>query len=215
MRDWCIVPEKRRQKVTSVEWDVESVAHQLEEGRYRRDVGLREPFEEMGYTRRFYVGNEREGVGISVHCGCYSEFHSVPNVVLLQMPLKAIGLLSLRKPTRLFEILRVLAASWRAEFGSVFTSDLWDSLESVRARRGDLVEGYEKTVGVVTFVGRALGSLPSLPEPFVVHPIDELGWMIDATSVVSLDAVSQEGLSELAGLAEHLRAAGLLAFRKK
>ncbi len=76
----------------------------------------------------------------------------------------------------------------------------------------DLVQkqGREVDVGWLTYLSRRLGTLPPLPAPVRIEPVDSLGWLL-ILSPERMTASNPEHVALVVRVRELLHRAGLLA----
>ncbi len=179
-----------------LELDLPSLQKYLQGKVLRDDLGF--PMDDVGFSVGLWNGGSGgDDVGLSLVCGGYSPW--TPNVCALRPP--HIGPHAERALTAPVQsaVLRCMARAWDPDWG-VTMSHAYRRLSEKR-------EGVQ--VGWVTYLSRRQGTVPPLPAPVRVEPVEDLGTLILLTPE-RFTASNPEHLA----LADHVRAtlgqAGLL-----
>ena len=170
----------------------------LLEGRSRSDFDRTLILEDMGFLAGAF--NARKGrTRLDFHCGAYyPEGH---NSCLLEPPPEGPVRERLLSAPVLEQVLTCMAIAWEPDF------TMAGSLEMLR-----LVEKpeWETRVGWVTYVSRRLGTVPPLPAPVRITPVDTRGWLL-TLSPERMTADNPEHVALTARVRELLDRAGLVA----
>ncbi len=136
------------------------------------------------------------------HCGCYSQW--VPNNCVLNLPHQGPNAQRVLTGSVVTRVLRGMARAWEPDSGVVMSNDHRDLLE-------DHDDGAPH-VGWVTYLSRRRGTVPALPAPVRVEPVEDRGTLITLTEE-RFTASNPEHLALAGRVREALGHAGLLGPR--
>jgi hypothetical protein len=173
------------------------------EGRTRNDEGG--IIDDLGFRLSADNGmwpgtRQREFVGIGLKCGGYADSMG-PNVCVLNLPSAGDAMEHVVRASMLTNILRAMIMAWEPE-RCFATSHAHRELVNVRA-------GVGTFVGWLMYFPRQLGSVPPLPPPVHVEPVEDRGSLVILTPE-RFTASNPEHVSLAARVHEVLSHAGLL-----
>ncbi|XXF79035.1 immunity 52 family protein [Myxococcaceae bacterium GXIMD 01537] len=165
-------------------------------------------FEDLGFRFSFDNGGGRDDcASLSIKCGDYSGAN--PNVCVLSLPTPGRGANTDRVLTApvLASVLRAMAIAWGPDW-AIAMSDAYRDRFAENAK-------VDKWLGWVTYLARHVGTVPPLPAPVRIEPVEDLGSLIiltperftvDNPEHIAL-ARRVRGLLAEAGLMQHAEAA--------
>jgi len=126
-----------------------------------------------GFHFSAWTGHEEKDQGgmLMLHCG--SDAEVVPNSLRLYFPTEALGSERMLTASVVACVMRALAVAWEPDWALVTADELWEQL----SRHGEA----DTFVGWMTYISRRWGTVPSLPEPVRVEPVEEKGSLIILT----------------------------------
>lgn len=153
--------------------DLASLQDLLLHGRQYTDFGRR-PMEELGYSISMWNGRDTEegdygGIGIRVHCGCYSRL--VPNVCEVTLPYQGPVAARILQVPQLQALMRCVVLAWNPVWAVVASS----------LDREVLKPGLPPKRGWLLYIAQPWKKLPKLITSSEVVPCDPYGSMIIAT----------------------------------
>jgi hypothetical protein len=157
-------------------------------------------FEDLGFT--FWFGNGGSGAesaNLRIKCGDYSGAN--PNSCVMPLPRKGPNAERILTAPVLASVVRAMALAWEPDW-AMATS--WDHREllSEEGRTGTFV-------GWVTYLSRRRGTVPPLPAPVRIEPVEDRGALIILTPE-RLTARNAEHVEQGRRVGELLSRAGLL-----
>ncbi|RKH40307.1 hypothetical protein D7Y23_34975 [Corallococcus sp. AB050B] len=131
------------------------------------------PFEDLG----FRVGAYNDGTGqdfasINMKCGCYAEFR-MANACVLRLPAKGANAERIFTASVLMEVVRSMALAWEPDW-AVAMSRTQQELHDEDGKA-------DMWLGWVTYLARHRGSVPPLPAPVRIEPVEDKGTLIILT----------------------------------
>lgn len=156
--------------------------------------------EQLGFS--FWFGNGgtgADGVDLRITCGDYSGAN--PNSCVMPLPGKGPNAERILTASVLTEVLRCMALAWDPDW-ALATSDDYRRLMSETSSAGTFV-------GWVTYLSRRRGSLPPLPAPVRIEPVEDRGTLVILTPE-RLTAKQPEHVEQGRHVGELLTRAGLL-----
>jgi hypothetical protein len=199
---WFRPARSRKQRPVLFEPDLPTLQEMLAQRRVLNDD--KRVIEDLGF--RLSVNNgmqpgkpEESHLGLSVRCGVHAE--EVGNACVLSLPSSGpMRERALSLPV-LTGVMRAMVLAWEPGWG-VATS----STHRMRATEQAMVGAF---VGWVMYFGRALGTLPPLPAPVRVEPLEDKGTLVILTPE-RFTASNPEHVALAATVQELLGRAGLL-----
>ncbi|WP_043321950.1 immunity 52 family protein [Corallococcus coralloides] len=143
---------------------------------FRRGVN-REPggpaFEQLGLTVSAYNdGPPKEIVFVNMTCGSYAQTNSA-NVCVLSIPSKGESAERMLTASMLTDVARSMALAWEPD---------WAVAMSHSHRDLQAAEGQDDPwLGWVTYLSRGRGTVPPLPAPVRIEPVEDQGTLIILT----------------------------------
>jgi hypothetical protein len=185
-------------------------ASSFEEARKRRFTTDAEAFQKFfaqkehqivdGFSYHFWTGdNLQETSGIDGSCG-HSSLHLPSTCVLRPYDEGAIGERVLTSPV-MAEVMRAMALAWDPEWG-VATSEAHRDSVTEKAKAGTFV-------GWVMYFSRLRGTVPPLPAPVRIEPVEDKGTLVILTPE-RFTASNSEHVALAARVHELLNRTGLL-----
>ena len=156
--------------------------------------------EQLGYT--FWFGNgggKFDSAGLQILCGCYSE--AVSNTCVLTLPSTGPDAERVLTTPVLAGAVRSMALAWDPDW-AVATSDSHRRLMRESSKSGAFV-------GWVTYLSRRRGTVPPLPAPVRIEPVEEMGTLTILTPE-RLTARNPEHVEQGRRVGELLARAGLM-----
>lgn len=128
-------------------------------------------FEDLGFT--FWFGNgggNYDSANLQITCGGYSE--AVSNVCVLTLPTPGYGANADRVLTApvLTHAVRSMALAWEPDWAFVTSSSY--------QRQYPEADSAPFSLGWVTYLSRGLGTVPPLPAPVRIEPVEDRGTLI-------------------------------------
>jgi len=167
-----------------------------DEGRIIEDLGFRIIVD----NGKWPGTRQREFSSLSIRCGAYAE-SSGPNSCVLNLPSAGASMEHVIRAPMLANILRAMVMAWDPERG-IATSHAHRDLVTERGIVGTFV-------GWLMYFPRQLGSVPPLPPPVQVEPIEGRGTLVILTPE-RFTASNPEHVALAARAHETLSQAGLL-----
>jgi hypothetical protein len=165
-------------------------------GRSRTDYG--DVIEDLGF--REHVWNaKKEHTRLHLHCGAYSPW-GAGNNCLLYPPTKGPVTERLLRAPVLAEVLTCMVTAWDPDFAVATSDPMRDLVQK---------QGREVDVGWLTYLSCRLGTVPPLPAPVRIEPVDSLGWLL-ILSPERMTASNPEHVALVVHVRELLHRAGLL-----
>ncbi|RKH69882.1 hypothetical protein D7X55_03745 [Corallococcus sp. AB049A] len=129
-------------------------------------------FEDLGFSFWFdNGGTRRDCAALRIHCGGYAEAFS--NSCFLSLPSEGANAERIFTASVLAEVVRSMALAWEPE---------WVSALSRTHRDLDDKDGKADVwLGWVTYLARHRGSVPPLPAPVRIEPVEDKGTLIILT----------------------------------
>jgi len=157
--------------------------------------------EELGFRFSGWNGasDDDDAIGLDVTCGGYSE--RVHNFCFVQLPNRGPVAERVLTAPALASLVRSMAVAWEPEF-AVATSTRHRDMATATPTPGTFV-------GWVTYFARQRGSVPSLPAPVRVEPVEDKGTLIILTPE-RFTAGNPEHVAVAERVRELLDGAGLL-----
>jgi hypothetical protein len=161
---------------------------------------VRAPMEELGFSAWLWNGGgEDTDVGLNFACGGCSKW--VPNSCLVNPPNRGPHAERVLTVPVLTAILRCLVFAWDPDWGVVTSPDHRDVI-STKGKPGTFV-------GWITYHARRRGTVPPLPVPAQIEPVEDQGSFIILTPE-RLTASNPEHVEQAARIMELLGRAKLL-----
>lgn len=127
------------------------------------------PFEDLGFTFSFdNGGTPHDYANLTLHCGEYSGV--APNLCLLTPPRTGANAERVLTAPVLSGVVRSMALAWDPDW-AVAASDSYRRLMSETSRGGTFV-------GWVTYLSRRRGTVPPLPAPVRIEPVEDKGALV-------------------------------------
>jgi hypothetical protein len=164
----------------------------------RDDTGL--AMEDMGFNLALWNGgNGDEDVGLTLTCG--ASWENATNLCLLEPPSSGPHRERVLTVPVLVGVLRSMALVWEPDWGVIMS----------RAHERDLPRqpASNAQIGWVTYLSRQRGTLPPLPAPVRVEPVEDKGSLLILTPE-RFTASNPEHLALATHVRELLERAGLL-----
>jgi hypothetical protein len=159
--------------------------------------------EELGFRLWSWNGGpDDDDALLSAHCGCYSKW--VPNNCVLNLPHTGPNAQRVLTGSVVTRVLRGMALAWEPDSGVVMSDDHRERVEDHVANTPH--------VGWVTYLSRRRGTVPALPAPVRVEPVEDRGTLITLTEE-RFTASNPEHLALAGRVREALGHAGLLGPR--
>jgi hypothetical protein len=156
--------------------------------------------EQLGYTLWFDNGGGKfDRAGLQILCGCYSE--AVSNACVLNLPITGPEAERVRAIPVLAGAVRNMAMAWDPDW-AVATSDSFRRLMREPSKSSAFV-------GWVTYLSRRRGTVPPLPAPVRIEPVEDKGTLIILTPE-RLTASNPEHVAQGRRVCELLASAGLM-----
>lgn len=199
---WFRPPRSRKQASEPLSLDVPTLRERFSQGRTRNDEGG--IIDDLGF-RIFADSGQwpgtppREFSSLTVKCGAYAE--SLFNACVLNLPSAGDAMEHVVRAPMLANILRAMIAAWEPE-RCFATSHA--HLELVKERKG-----VGTFVGWIMYFPRQLGSVPPLPPPVQVEPVEDRGSLVILTPE-RFTASNPQHVALAARVHEVLSHAGLL-----
>lgn len=153
-----------------------------------------------GFRFWFWVGDTQpEATSVNVRCG--SSTPLLPSLCALSLPEQGPVLRRVLTATIMAEALRAMALAWDPEWGIV-TSDAHRDIVVAHPRPGTFV-------GWVMYFSRQRGTVPPLPAPVRIEPVEDKGTLVILTPE-RFTASNPEHVALAARVQELLDRAGLL-----
>ncbi len=165
---WFKAAKSRKQMLQRpLELDLPALQKYLQSKVLRDD--LRMPMEDVGFSVGLWNGGSGgDDVGLSLVCGGYSQW--TPNFCVLRPPSSGPHAERLLTGPLLVEVLRCMARAWDPDSG-VAMSHAYRELAEEQGRQ-------DVQVGWVTYLSRRQGTVPPLPDPVRVEPVEDRGTLI-------------------------------------
>jgi hypothetical protein len=167
-----------------------------DEGRVIEDLGFRIVVD----NGKWPGTRQREFSSVYIRCGAYAA-SSGPNSCVLNLPSAGASMDTIVRAPMLANILRAMVLAWDPGWG-VATSDTHRMMSTERATVGTFV-------GWLMYFPRQLGTVPPLPPPVQVEPIEGRGTLVILTPE-RFTASNPEHVALAARTHETLSQAGLL-----
>ncbi|WP_326522515.1 Imm52 family immunity protein [Archangium lipolyticum] len=180
--------------------DVKELEKLLLNSRNRTDVG-KKVIEDLGFSRILWNA-KKAATEIHLSCGKYSPWGG-PNVCLLYPTLESEVRERLLRAPVLTGVLTSMVKAWDPDFAMVTSGEMVSLVEKRKQK-------WEVRMGWLTYLSRRLGTLPPLPAPVRIEPVDELGWLL-VLSPETMTASNPEHVAFTAHVRELLDRAGLIA----
>ncbi|RKH10170.1 hypothetical protein D7V97_14540 [Corallococcus sp. CA053C] len=132
------------------------------------------PIADLGFT--FWFGNggrDHDSADLRILCGCYSE--AVSNVCVLKLPTPGVSVNAAPLFTApvLTNVMRSMALAWEPDWAVATSSDHRDLMSEV---------GSAGTfAGWIMYLSRHRGTVPPLPAPVRIEPVEDRGTLIILT----------------------------------
>lgn len=156
---------RRNAKQVAIDFsDTDCLVHLFEKGRHRRDDD-KEIIEDLGFCVGLWNGEKSHRMaGLRITCGQYATVPGLGgNCILLNLPEK---LGDLEHCDRMESVLTSVAKCWEPDWAGVFSLDAMDS-------RG--FNTLTPFVDWMLYLSHKMWRTPQLPEPIIVHRVDDLG----------------------------------------
>ncbi|RKH13363.1 hypothetical protein D7X74_21990 [Corallococcus sp. CA047B] len=129
--------------------------------------------EDLGFRFGAWNGapDDSDGSSFNVTCGSYSE--RVSNTCVFNLPHRGPTADRVLTAHVLAGLVRVLATSWEPDFATVMSSPHLQSAET-----GDPSSSW---IGWITYLSSQRGTVPPLPAPVRIEPVDDRGTLIILT----------------------------------
>jgi Immunity protein 52 len=185
--------ERAAKLLTSLASINEVFAHWFQQGRSRKDAlkrpidlapptleelirrGKDRQFDDLGFSVAGWNGadDDQDACGFNFTCGSYSKW--VQNTCLFTLPRQGPSSHQVLTAPVLSRLLRTMASAWEPDWGVAMSDPLRDLLKPRCAKGGPYV-------GWVTYLARHRGTVPPLPAPVRVEPVEDKGTLIVLTS---------------------------------
>ena len=129
----------------------------------------RQPMEELGFSVWLWNGGSG-GNDVGLHSGCGGFSEHVPNYCLVDPPSAGPGMERVLTSSVLNEVLRAMALAWAPDWGVVMSR----AHERLLPRE----PSAHVRVGWATYLSTRWGTVPSLPAPVRVEPVEDRGSLI-------------------------------------
>ena len=125
--------------------------------------------EELGFNVWLWNGGCGGGE-VGLHSGCGGLSEDVPNYCLVEPPSAGSGSERVLTAPLLAEVLRAMALAWEPDWGVI--------MSRAHARLLPREPASHVQVGWGTYLSHRLGTLPPLPAPVRVEPVEDKGSLI-------------------------------------
>lgn len=132
-------------------------------------------FEDLGFSVAGWNGadDDHDACGFNFTCGSHSQW--VQNTCVFTLPRRGPNAERVLTAPVLAGLLRSMASAWEPDWGVAMSDPLRDLLKPRCAKGGPYV-------GWVTYLARHRGTVPPLPAPVRVEPVEDKGTLIVLTS---------------------------------
>ncbi|GMU02480.1 hypothetical protein KH5H1_66000 [Corallococcus caeni] len=150
--------------------DMPTLAEMFRRGVNRENGGP--VFEDLGFSFWFDNGGaSRDCAALRIHCGGYAE--AVSNSCFLSLPSQGANAERIFTPSVLMDVTRSMALAWEPD---------WAAAMSRTHRDLDDKDGKADVwLGWVTYLSSHLGTVPPLPAPVRIEPVEDKGTLIILT----------------------------------
>ncbi len=200
---WTVLPRSRKQPLIPIDPEAISLQKILEQSRVRNGEGG--IIEDLGFSflahNSVRTSKEEQGhlSSLNICCGLYAE--RLGNVCDLNLPRADPHRERILSVPLLESMMRAMVLAWEPTWGIV-TSQI-HRLQVTKDRHvGDFV-------GWLTYLARGGPSLPPLPAPVRIEPVEDKGWIVILTPE-RFSASNPEHLALAARVMALLRRAGFL-----
>ncbi|RKH24076.1 hypothetical protein D7Y13_26560 [Corallococcus praedator] len=164
-------PRGRGRKTPLMPPDLATLTEAFRRGVNREPGGP--PIEHLGLTVAAYNdGSGQDFADVSMHCGSYEQDSSA-NVCVLSLPSQGENAERILTASVLTEVVRGMALAWEPD---------WAVAMSETYREMDDRQGKEDIgLGWVTYLARHRGTVPPLPAPVRIEPVEDKGTLIILT----------------------------------
>lgn len=131
-------------------------------------------FDELGFSIGGWNGaaDDYEASGFLIACGGYSEW--VNNRCVFTLPSRGASMERILSATVMASLLRATALAWDPDWGVAISEEYRDSVKPRRVKGAPYV-------GWVTYLSRQRGTVPPLPAPVRIEPVEDKGTLIVLT----------------------------------
>ena len=181
--------------------DVATLAEQFRRGVNREKGGP--IFEDLGFTFWFdNGGGNYDDASLRITCGCYCE--AVSNACVLTLPTPGYSPNADRVLTSsvMAGAVRGMALAWEPDWAVAMSDTHRDLVDKNEGR-------YDVRLGWVTYLARKRGTVPPLPAPVRIEPVEDQGTLIILTPE-RFTAANPEHVALAARVRELLERAGLV-----
>jgi len=173
LAQWNKIPKPRgkRRKTPLMPPELPTLTEAYRRGVNREPGGP--PIEHLGLTVSAYNdGTGSDYASVSMRCGSYEQ-NSSANACILSLPSKGENAERILKAPVLAEVVRSMALAWEPD---------WAVAMSRTHRELDDKEGEADVwLGWVTYLARHRGTVPPLPAPVRIEPVEDRGTLIILT----------------------------------
>ncbi|NNB92922.1 hypothetical protein HI113_03225 [Corallococcus exiguus] len=173
LASWNKIPKPRGKgrKTPLMPPDLPTLTEAFRRGVNREPGGP--PIEHLGLTVSAYNdGTSQDHASVRMTCGSYAQ-HSSANVCVLSLPSKGASAERVLTASVLTNVARSMALAWEPDWAVAMS----------HAHR-DMDEGGDKAdiwLGWVTYLSRHRGTVPPLPAPVRIEPVEDRGTLIILT----------------------------------
>lgn len=131
-------------------------------------------FDDLGFSLGGWNGalDDEEAVGFLIACGGYSEW--VGNRCVFTLPSSGPSQERILTAPALAALMRATAAAWEPDWGVAISEQHRDAMKSRRSKGVPYV-------GWVTYLARHRGTVPPLPAPVRIEPVEDKGTLLVLT----------------------------------
>ncbi|WP_375754797.1 immunity 52 family protein [Corallococcus exercitus] len=173
LANWNKIPKPRGKgrKTPLMPPDLPTLTEAFRRGVNREPGGP--PIEHLGLTVSAYNDGARQDfVSVSMHCGSYEQ-NSSANVCVLSLPSKGESAERILTASVLTQVVRSMALAWEPDW-AVAMSETYRSMDG---RQGKA----DPWLGWVTYLPSQRGTVPPLPAPVRIEPVEDRGTLIILT----------------------------------
>ncbi|WP_240358665.1 immunity 52 family protein [Myxococcus vastator] len=130
-------------------------------------------FEDLGFRMRGWNGveDDYDATGFDVTCGGYAD--SMTNFCYFNLPSRSANAERVMTAEALCQLLRCMVLAWEPD-SAVVTSAAHRDMVSSNPKPGTFV-------GWITYVSRRKGTVPPLPAPVRIEPVEDVGTLVVLT----------------------------------
>ena len=130
-------------------------------------------FEDLGFSLGGWngVGDDYDAAGFTIHCGSYTDV--VVNACVFDLPSRGPNANRILTSSVLSSLVRCMATAWEPDSAGVMSSS--------HLRMVDKGAPFAVLPGWVTYLARHRGTVPPLPAPVRIEPVEDKGTLIILT----------------------------------